>query len=42
MHFDVLIADSEIIQNIQLKEKTINELSNINMHFTANEKEILY
>ncbi|WP_419782198.1 EAL domain-containing protein [Malaciobacter marinus] len=41
MHFDVLIADSEIIQNIQLKEKTINELSNINMHFTANEKEIL-
>lgn len=41
MHFDVLIADSEIIEDKKLRNKTTKELSNLNLHFTLDEQEIL-
>ncbi|RXJ98413.1 GGDEF-domain containing protein [Arcobacter sp. CECT 8986] len=41
MHFDVLIADKELINNEKLITKTKNELVNVNLHLSTSKEEIL-
>ncbi|RXJ93972.1 GGDEF-domain containing protein [Malaciobacter molluscorum] len=41
MHFDVLIADKELINNKKLIVKTRNELINVNLHLSTSKEEIL-